>query len=136
MLANYVMVLQQHILCHRCCDRLRVLAGCSHTYNKPLPALGNNGLPSLHFNRSLSTLIRPLSFICSLELKYWPIPEWFYSSTGYATGAMMDSECEQGDPIPIRRPYQLWVTMLCLPSTSTDHSPPAIRPLGFWLELK
>ena len=60
---------------HRCCDGLRVLAGCSQTYNKTLPVLGNNGLPFSHLNGSFPT-IRPLSFW--LELKCLIIPEWFY----------------------------------------------------------
>ena len=43
-----------HIMC---CNGLGVLAWCTHTYNKSLPALGNNNPPCFHLNRSLSTHI-------------------------------------------------------------------------------
>ena len=67
-------------------DGLRVLAGCSHTYTKPLPALDSSGHPPFHLNGSHSSPVRPLRF----GLKCWPIPEWFYYSTGYATNAVID----------------------------------------------
>ena len=69
-----------------------------------------------------------------LELKCLPIPEWFYINPGYDTSAVMEIECWQGVYIPITRLYQPQATMFCIPSTSTDHSPP-IRPLRFWLDL-
>ena len=43
-----------------------------------------------------------------------PIPEWFYSNTGYATVAVMDCKCWQIGIIPTTRLYQLWVTMVRL----------------------
>ena len=73
---------------HRCCDGLRGLAGCSHTYIRTLPDLHNNGLPSFHLNGSLSTPIRTLRFW--LGLKCLPIHERFHIHTGYDTGAVMD----------------------------------------------
>ena len=76
------------MLCHKCCDGLKVLAGCSHTYNKTLLALGNNGQPSFHLNGSLSTPIRPLRFW--LELNCLTIPEWFYIHPGYDAGTVTD----------------------------------------------
>jgi hypothetical protein len=65
-----------------------VLAGCYNTYNKPLLALDNNGLPSFDLNGSLFPPIRACRFW--LLLKCLLIPKWFYISTGYATGAVMD----------------------------------------------
>ena len=38
----------------------------------------------------------PLSDHSDFGLKCWPIPEWFYYSTGYATNAVIDWECQQG----------------------------------------
>ena len=129
------MVLLQHRLCHKCCDGLRVSAGCSYKPTTRLYQLRATMVcfPSTSTDHSSPTM-RPLSFW--LELKCWPIPLWFYSSTCYDTGAVMDWEYWQGLPIPITRLYQLWTTMVCLPSTSMDHSPTVIRPFRFWLQLK
>ena len=77
--------------------------------------------------------IRPLRFWHGL--KWWPIPEWFYSSTGYDTGAVTVLECWQGILIPTTRLYQLWATMIRISSTSTDHSPPLSEPADFGLSI-
>ena len=115
------------------CDGLRVLAGCSHTYTKPLPALDNNDHPPFHLNGSHSSPVRPLRFW--LGWKCWPIQEWFYIQPGCDTCTVMVRECWQGVPIPITSLYKLWVTMVRRPSTSMHLLTP-ISPLRFCLELK
>jgi hypothetical protein len=44
---------------------------------------------------------------------------------------VMDVECGQGVLIPTTRLYQVWVTMVLLPFTPMDHSPPRSDPSDF-----
>ena len=64
-----------HYMYQNCCYGLRVLPGCFLTYNKSLPALGNNGRQSFLFNWSFS--LQTWTPQIWLELKCCPIREWF-----------------------------------------------------------